>query len=79
MRQHGPSHPEQEIRPCCPDSSRSPSRPAGQEGWDHYRDGRKRSQLNDITEVVARPEAAEPARRNPKKASSGRKSGGPGA
>jgi len=48
--------------------------------WDHYRDGRKRSHLNDITEVVARPDAAQPSRRAAsKKPSAGRKSGGPSA
>jgi len=47
--------------------------------WDHYRDGRKRSRLNDITEVVARPDAAQPSRRAARKPSAGRKSGGPSA
>ncbi|MGV3570300.1 MAG: hypothetical protein ACO1PB_06845 [Ramlibacter sp.] len=46
--------------------------------WDRYRDGRKRARLNDITEVVARPAAVQ-ARRDGKKSSNGRKSGGPGA
>lgn len=47
--------------------------------WDHYRDGRKHSRLNDITEVVARPDAAQPGRRGAKKPSAGRGSGGPSA
>ncbi|HEY8357245.1 MAG TPA: hypothetical protein VIL30_07250 [Ramlibacter sp.] len=48
--------------------------------WDHYRDGRKRAPLQDITEVVARPAAVQPARATAgRKPATGRKSGGPGA
>ena len=48
--------------------------------WDHYRDSRaKRAPLQDITEVVARPAAAQPGRRGGRKPAAGRKSGGPDA
>lgn len=46
--------------------------------WDHYRDGHRRPP-EDITDLVARPEAVDPARRGRKKSAPGRRSGGPGA
>jgi hypothetical protein len=48
--------------------------------WDHYQQrDRRREPLKDVTEVVARPNAAAAARGDKKKPAGRRKSEGPGA